>query len=1131
MEHPDTSTAPPRRLLVANRGEIAVRILRTAAALGLRTVAIATADDARALHLKLADEWHVLDGRGVAPFLDIEQIVALARRTGCDAIHPGYGLLSENAAFAQRCEDAGIVFVGPRTRTLAALGDKCEARALAAGSGVPVLEASDGPVTADEARAFFAALNGGAMVLKAVHGGGGRGMRVVHEAGAIDRAHERCTSEARAAFGDGALYAERFLPDARHVEVQVAGDGTGAVLHLFERECTLQRRHQKLVEFAPAPGLPAALRARLVDAALRMAARLQYRGLGTFEFLVAAGHGTGEPDFAFIEANPRLQVEHTVTEAVLGRDLVELQLSIAAGATFADLALTQAAIGTPRGLAVQLRVNMERMQPDGSARPAGGTLAVFEPPAGPGVRVDSFGYAGYTTSPHFDSLLAKVILHEPGGDYGRLLDRAARALAEFRVQGVDTNIAFLQALLRHDDVRANRIHAGFVEAHVDALVGTPTAPALHFGAGPASARGRAGAAIDHSDPLAVLDYGRRAADAAAADAGGSPPPEQGDGLAVRAPMQGTVIAIQVEPGAAVAAGQALLVMEAMKMEHEVAAPVAGTVTRIDVGAGDAVIEGHGLLWLAPGEAAGDAAASGVEEDPDAIRPDLAEVLERHARTLDAARPEAVARRRRTGQRTARENIEDLCDPGSFVEYGPLVIANQRRRRSVPDLIATTPADGLVMGLGTVNRDRVGEDRARCVAMSYDYTVFAGTQGNANHHKKDRLFTLAERLRLPLVMFAEGGGGRPGDDGHFGDARAFHYFARLSGLVPLVGIVSGRCYAGNAALLGMCDVIIATANSNIGMGGPAMIEGGGLGVFRPEEIGPIDVQSANGVVDIAVADEAEAVRAARQYLSYFQGPVREWTCADQRRLRGAVPENRMRVYDVRRIIDLLADTGSVLELRRDFGRGMITALARIEGRPVGIVANNPMHLAGAIDSDGADKSARFLQLCDAFDIPVVFLCDTPGIMVGPEAEKTALVRHSSRALTVSANLDVPFCTVILRKAYGLGMLAMAGGSFKVPLFTVAWPTGEFGPMGLEGAVKLGYRRELEAAADPAERKALYDKLVEKQYQRGKALNIATLFDIDDVIDPAESRRWIAAALAAAPPPAPRAGKKRPYIDTW
>jgi acetyl-CoA carboxylase carboxyltransferase component len=604
---------------------------------------------------------------------------------------------------------------------------------------------------------------------------------------------------------------------------------------------------------------------------------------------------------------------------------------------------------------------------------------------------------------------------------------------------------------------------------------------------------------------------------------------------VHAPMQSTVVEIRVRPGEVVGADTTVVVLEAMKMEHSVRAGVGGVVQSLHVTVGDTVLEGDALLMIDEKDVDLAWVDQRAEADLDAIRPDLAEVLDRQAITLDAARPDAVAKRHDRGQRTARENIAALCDPGSFVEYGSLVIAAQRARRSIDELIARTPGDGLVGGIGRVNGDRFDDAHARCAIVSYDYTVLAGTQGQQNHRKKDRLFDLVERMRLPVVLFAEGGGGRPGDTDTASvtglDCLAFALFGKLSGLVPLVGVVSGRCFAGNAALLGCCDVIIATENASIGMGGPAMIEGGGLGVYEPDDVGPLSVQVPNGVVDVAVADEAEAVQVAKQYVSYFQGREREWSCADQRILRAIVPENRKQVYDVREVLTTMADTGSVLELRPQFGVGMITALARIEGRPLGVIANNPLHLGGAIDSDGADKAARFMQLCDAFDLPVLFLCDTPGFMVGPEAEKSAQVRHFSRMFVTGASLTVPYFTIVLRKGYGLGAQAMAGGSFHAPLFTVAWPTGEFGGMGLEGAVRLGFRRELDAIADETERQAAFEQMVARAYERGKALNVATYFEIDDVIDPAASRGRVVETLRAVAPPPPRTAKKRPCVDTW
>jgi acetyl-CoA carboxylase carboxyltransferase component len=601
-------------------------------------------------------------------------------------------------------------------------------------------------------------------------------------------------------------------------------------------------------------------------------------------------------------------------------------------------------------------------------------------------------------------------------------------------------------------------------------------------------------------------------------------------VAVTAPFAGVVIAVAREPGEAVSAGAAVVVLEAMKMEHEVVAPGDGVVVRVDVGVGDAVQEGQVLAVVAdagagatPREDREDAATAEAREDLEAVRA-------RHALTLDEARPDAVSARHGAGKRTARENLADLVDEGTFVEYGPLIFAAQERRRTRDELIARTPADGLVAGVGDVGG-------GPCVVMSYDYTVLAGTQGMRNHLKKDRLFELAERRRLPVVLLAEGGGGRPGDvDWPIVaglDCRAFHLFARLSGLVPLVGIASGYCFAGNAALLGCCDVVIATEDSSIGMGGPVMIEGAGLGVHEPGDVGPIDVQHLNGVVDLRVADEAAAVAVAKRYLGYFQGPTEAVPAPDQTALRDLVPVNRKRAYDVRAVVHALFDEGSVLELRRGFGLGMVTALARVDGRPLGVVANDPSHLGGAIDAHGADKAVRFLQLCDAFDLPVLFLCDTPGFMVGPAAERTATVRHFARLFVTGANLTVPTGTIVLRKGYGLGAQAMAAGGFKAPLFTVGWPTAEFGGMGLEGAVRLGMRRELEAIADPDERRRAFDAAVAAAYEHGRGINMAAYGEIDDVIDPADSRRWIEMLVEATAPPdwRRRPAKKRPYVDTW
>jgi acetyl/propionyl-CoA carboxylase alpha subunit/acetyl-CoA carboxylase carboxyltransferase component len=974
------------RLLIANRGEIAVRIARAAAAEGMTSVAVTAADEPDAPHRAAADEAADLPGTGPAGYLDVAAVVRAAIDTGCALVHPGYGFLSESPDLPEACAAAGLTVVGPRPATLAVLGDKVLAREAAEAAGVPVPQAVDGDPAA------VAGLLGrtGAVMLKARFGGGGRATRILRRGDDVAAAVAEVSEEARVAFGTGALLAEELVEHARHIEVQLLGDAREDVVVLGDRDCSLQRRRQKVLEIAPAPDLPDDVRHRLHAAAATLARSVGLRGLATVEFLVPAG----DPQrFVFLECNPRLQVEHPVTEETLGLDLVRLQLRVATGATLAGLGLAD---GAPRpvGWAVQARVNAETITADGAVVPSAGTVTGLVLPGGPGVRVDTAARPGVEQSPRYDPLLAKVVVHERHGALTDALRHLDRALAEIRVDGVATNTGFLRALLAHPGVQGAT--TTFVE-----------------------------------DSLAEL------ADGAAAEPG--PGQEQGEGL--RAPVPGTVVAVEAGAGRTVEPGGAVVVLEAMKMEHVVSLPAGGTVRRIAVRVGDTVRQGQLLAEVehfGPGEREDTA-----EIDLDADRPDLAEVHRRHETGLDEHRPEAVAKRHAQGRRTARENLADLVDEGSFLEYGPLVFAAQERRRSRQELQQRTPADGVIGGLADVNGDLVGRERSAAVVVSYDYTVLAGTQGMRGHLKKDRLFELAEARRLPVVLFAEGGGGRPGDadSTHVSalDTAAFHLFGKLSGLVPTVGIASGRCFAGNAALLGTCDVVIATEDANIGMGGPAMIEGGGLGVVAPEEIGPIDVQHANGVVDLRVADDAAAVAAAKQYLSYFQGPVAEWTAPDQRLLRHLVPENRKRVYDMRAVLHALADEHSVLELRDGWGHGMITALARVEGAPVGVLANVPTHLGGAIDADAADKAARFLQLCDAHGLPVVSLCDTPGFMVGTEAEKTATVRHFSRLFVIGANLSVPIGTVVVRKAYGLGAQAMAGGSTKVPRFTVGWPT--------------------------------------------------------------------------------------------
>ena len=1120
-----------KKILIANRGEIAIRIAKSSKDLGLKTVGVFSEDDADSLHISRMDESFQLKEKGVQAYLDIKDIVSIAKENQIDLIHPGYGFLSENPNFAKAVRLAGITYVGPDEKTLRLFGDKVRSKKLAEENQVPTIKGTSGKITYKEAESFYKSLSKKAsLLLKAVNGGGGRGMRLVENPDDLKDAYERASSEAKASFGSESLFVEEYLTKQRHIEVQILGDGTGSITHFGERECSVQRRHQKIIEIAPSPGLKPEYRNKIINAAVKLAESTNYKGLGTFEFLTS---DTGKI-FRFIEANARLQVEHTVTEQIYGIDLVKYQIQIALGKTLKQLKITQSNIPEPKGIAIQARINMEVMDKSGNTKPTGGVFGRFDLPFGPGVRVDTYGYTGYQTNPSFDSLIAKVITHGSEDSYQKALNRMNSALNDFYIEGITTNLDLLKSVINYPVMKKNKIHTGFLEEHLEEILKSKERKSK----AKRKDQNLAGAQIDSEDPLAVLDHGKGliSADSQSENIVEMRIDDLPEGIeAIEAPMQGLMVSFNVKTGDKVWVGKTIAIMEAMKMEHELLSEVSGEVTEITVDEGDTVYEGHPLILIKTAAVEIPKTDQHEKLDLNFIRPDLQEAIDRKQAGHDINRPEAVAKRRKTGHRTARENIKDLCDKDSFIEYGSVVLAAQRRRRTEEDLIKNTTGDGMVCGLGHVNSDLFSEEDSRVMAMSYDYMVLAGTQGKQNHAKKDRMFEIAEQNRLPTILFAEGGGGRPGDTDTSGvaglDCFAFTYFAQLSGLVPVLGITTGRCFAGNAVLLGCCDVIIATEDSNIGIGGPAMIEGGGLGIFTPEEVGPMDVQVPNGVVDIAVKDEKEAVATAKKYLSYFQGVKKEWKAPDKRKLRFAVPENRLRYYDMRKVIEGIADEDSILEIRRHWSPGMITSFIRVEGRPVGVVANNPGHLSGAIDSPGADKGSRFIQLCDAFDIPVLSLIDCPGIMVGPESEKSALVRHAARMFVVGANIEPPLMSVVIRKAYGLGAQAMAGGSFKIPLFTVTWPTGEFGGMGLEGAVKLGFRKELESIKDPAERIKTYEKMVEDSYKRGKAVNMASHFELDDVIDPADTRKWIMAALKSLPPKTERKAKKRPNVDTW
>ena len=1061
-------TMPITRILIANRGEIAVRIARTVADLGLESVAAFAIDDAGSLHARSATTAVALPGSGVAAYLDGAAVIAAALASGCDAVHPGYGLLSESPAFAAEIEAAGLAFIGPTPAQLERLGDKLAARKLAAECGVPLPEASDLLSSGAELAAFIATLSGDGAMLKAVHGGGGRGIRMAMPGDDHDAAFSAATSEAAAAVGRPELFAEQLIDRARHIEVQLVGDGHGVVA-LGTRDCSLQLRRQKLVEFAPAVGLVVGVAERLEAAAVAIGSAIGLRSLATVEFLVRGS------DFWFLEVNPRLQVEHTVTEEIYGMDLVAAQIGIANGRSLAELELNPLPVA--RGAAVQLRINAVIVTPGGLMSPATGQVGRLLVPGGLGIRFDGGIAASDRVGAEYDPLVAKLIIHA-GAPGAALLARARRAAAELAIDGVATSLPLVRALLARDEVAAGTATTRFVEDHLSEL-------------------------IDETDANSLIET-----------------PEG----SIVAPISGLVVAVEVATGDDVARGQALVTVEAMKMHHLVVAPFAGRIAAVAARVGDGVEAAAVLMRLDRDFGRDDGPGVEAAVDLDRVRPDLAGVRQRHAFGFDVNREAAVAKRAALGLRTARANVEDLLDPGSFDEYGALAVAAQRKRRTEEDLVRSTPGDGMVAGFGTV-------EGARTCVLAYDYSVLAGTQGYFNHKKTDRVLAVAADAGTPIVFFTEGGGGRPGDVDADQisvtglDVTTFAHWAAMNGRAPRVAINAGRCFAGNAMIFGLSDVTIATRNSNIGLGGPAMIEGGGLGRFAPEAIGPAPMLAAKGAVDLLVDDEAEGVAAARRLLGYFGGSTAAWSAPDQRLLRHHIPEKRLRPHDMRVLLDGLADEGSVLELRRDYGLEMITAFIRIEGQPFGVIANNPWTLGGAIGAEGAEKAARFLQLCEGYRLPIVSLVDTPGFMVGPASEETAAVRRGARLVAVGANLSVPLFAVVVRKGYGLGAQAMTGGSFRQPVMTMAWPTAEFGAMGIEGAVRLGFSKELAASDDRA---VLEQRLVAAMYARGAAISVAAHLEIDAVIDPFDTRAVILRALRTAGPLPPRGSG---FVDVW
>ncbi|MGI5168141.1 carboxyl transferase domain-containing protein [Spirillospora sp. CA-253888] len=1051
-------------ILVANRGEIAVRILRAAGALGERAVAVHARDDARSLHVARADAACALPGEGPAAYLDGAAIVAAALAEGCDAVHPGYGFLSENAGFARRCAEAGLTFVGPRPEVLELFGDKARARAFARENGVPVMPGTTGATSLAEARAFAA--EHGPVMVKALSGGGGRGMRAVHDPAGLAEAYERCRSEALQAFGDGDLYVERLAGNARHVEVQVVGDGDG-VRHLWDRDCSLQRRHQKLIEVAPAQGLDAGLRGRLLDAAVRLAEAVGHEGLGTFEFLVSGA------EFWFIEANPRLQVEHTVTEEVTGVDLVRAQIRLARGASLAEVGLAR----TPdvRGCAVQARVNTETLGPDGSPRAGAGTLTAFTPPSGPGVRVDTHGYTGHRTSPRYDPLLAKVTAWGP--DFAAARDRAHDALGEFQIDGVPANLALLQNVLRHPGSAAGVWDTGFVTAHLDEL--------------------------SSAEPRRVRFEPVGAPEAAAAT--GTAAPE--GTVPVVAPMQGVVASVEVAEGDRVRAGAPLLALEAMKMEHVVRASGDGVVRRIAAAKGDLVDEGAPLLFVEPGEPSGDAPDAPGADAPEAgadWSAEVAEIRRRHGLAHRMGGPEKIARQHATGRLTVRDRIAALADPGSFQEIGALTgFADYDEQGRLTSLL---PAN-FVAGTARI-------DGRKVVLGADDFTVRGGSGDAAIHAKQVHAEQYAREMRLPVVRLLDGASG--GGSVKMAMEAGYSYVPVNPGwdavvdnlsLVPVVAACLGPTVGLGAARLVMSHLAVMVEGvGQLFTAGPPVVRGGTGEDLTKEELGGAAVHRGNGTVERFVRTEDEAFEVIRRFLSYLPGSVFETPpvaasgddpARREESLLSAVPRDPRAPYRVEPVLEAVFDAGSVFRYA-EYGGATVTALARLDGHPVGVVAADPFRGA-TMSAEGAQAITRLVDLCETFHLPVVSLTDQAGMTIGSAAERRATIRHGARAVAAVYQARVPQAELILRRVYGVGGAGVVNRHRHGRSW--AWPSGDWGSLPMQGGVEAAFRAQLQNSADP-------ERDIELLRRRLAAVaspfRTAERFGVQDLIDPRDSR---------------------------
>ncbi len=1136
------------RALISNRGEIAIRIAKSATALGLESVGVYPAIDALSLHTRCMTESHAIGtaADSVGAYLNAQALVQTAKARGCDCLHPGYGFLSENAPFAELCAAEGITFIGPPPEALALFGDKVRARALAESLAIPVVPGSADSVGSAREAERLAHDIGYPVMLKASAGGGGRGMRVVERAEQMAEAFERCCSEAQAAFGDGAVFLERLVARPRHIEVQILADSYGNAVHLHERDCSVQLRHQKVVEVAPAPGLTSTLREQMLTDAITLVKAASYVNAGTVEFLVSPETG----EYFFIECNPRIQVEHTVTEQVTGIDLVEAQFRIAAGETLASMGLgDQHALGAPRGFAVQARV----------VATSTGSITAYKEPSGAGIRVDACGYLGYAPPPQFDPLLAKLIC--TSGSYAAAIERTLHALDEFHIGGLQTNLHQLRAILSQPAVRAGDARTSLLAeapeintASFSAAEGSPLALLEQQAAnmGSMNKTGKIGGAA----PAAVQSFSTRL-----------PALEVAEGQeVVKCPMESSVVEVCVSEGDSVSPGDTLLVVSAMKMETMVTASCAGIIAALQpLQTGDTVAAGQVVAVLSPLHADTPQMTEGAQPWKSVL--EEVTLLQNFAkqRLEPGSDDPGVVRQRSRGKLTCRERIDLLLDEGSFREVGSMAgFASYDEEGAITGF---TPANS-VGGWGKI-------DSRSVIVCADDFTSRGGHADGAIAAKSGYLDRLATEMRMPSLRLLDGssgggsvaamvpaqkkegessakessgaikagrprvaGGGGSYLPGHLGSSM---YTEQLS-TIPVVNLLLGSVVGIGAAkaVLGHFSVMVRDIAQLFVAGPPVVSHAMGYDITK-EELGGWHIHCTNGSVDNLAESEEEAMEMTRTFLSYLPSsvyetpPVRAANASDpidrrEEALASLIARKRTTTFDIRQAIRLMADRDSFFEIGPLWGTDQVAGFVRFNGYPLGVIASDSQHAnGGALTADGCDKLTRHLDLCDLFHLPLLNLVDNPGFAVGLEHEMTGTIRKGAEWMIAFAQVRVPIFTVLMRRSFGV-----AGNNYATPRaepsIRVAWPAADVGGIPPEGGIEAAYKRQLAEADDPVALRAELNARIESARGPIGPLN---KFQIEEMIDPRDTRRyiceWVETAYKVVSQPArlvPRALQFRP-----